>query len=253
MRLKLIPVSSIAAILLLCFCGIATAQQQIAWGDFSGITNPAGGSAGPFQVDNAVGGGTMTFDVTFSQWDTAGDTSNYFASGGTTNDAYSWDDSGATSLIGFGDSAYSVFFDNISSGDGSLYLAAGALEDDNVLTISAFNSVGGALSLVGTQLVGEWETLGGGGVATWNPTATGGSLSTPGGGSSGLSTIINLSDLDISRLEFSYASASGGTVRTGDRWHVDIAANAVAAVPEPSSGLLLASLAGLVFVPRRRT
>lgn len=252
MKLKLYSKLGFIALLALCLTNQAIAQTEIAWGDFSGITNPNGGAGGPFSIDNSAGGGSLTFTTNFIDWDTDNSTVNYFAAGETSNGQISWDGDAATarSLIGFGNSSYSVVLDNISSNDGSLYLGAGAFEDDNTLTVAAFNAAGQAVSLLGSSLIGEWNGLGSGGTPAWDSSL--GTLSTDGGGNSGVSTVLDLSDLDIARLELTYASATGGTVRTGDRWHVDIASNAVAAVPEPSSLLLLCSIAGAMAISRRR-
>ena len=254
MRFKSLATIAVAA-LLLCNVGDANAQQTIAWGDFSAVANPAGGSGGPYAIDNTVDGGSLTFDTSFIQWDTDNSTVDYFASAGTSNSAFAWGNN-ARSLIGFRDSTYSVIFDNISSTDGSLYLGAGAFEGSNTLSLSAFDSAGNPVSLVGSSVVGDWSTLGTGGIATWNPTTSGGSFSTPGGGNgglalSGLSAVIDLSGLGISRLDATFATDTGEAVSPGDRWHLDLASN-VSSIPEPSSVLLIASLAGFAAVKRRR-
>lgn len=250
MKLKLFSQLGFIALLTLCLSSHAFAQTEIAWGDFSNIVNPNGGSGGPFSIDNSAGGGSLTFTANLTRWDTNNSNVNDFSAGETSDSQFTWDDS-VRSLIGFGDTAYTATFDNISSNDGSLYLGAGALENDNILTIAAFDSNGSAVSLADTTLIGQWNGPGSGGTPQWNSTL--GTLSTPGGGASGANALVDLSNLGINRIELNYTDAAGGTVRAGDRWHVDIASNAAASsIPEPSSLLLLCSIAGVMSISRRR-
>ncbi|MDD9908757.1 MAG: BspA family leucine-rich repeat surface protein, partial [Ahrensia sp.] len=173
-------------------------------GEFADYTGqPTGANGVSYTVTSPDG--SLQHDVDFNLWNDT-DAPNYPTLAYESTNGYFADSDIYPKLIsGNGSLIYDLDFDNIiATRDGLVFTAVG-LKDANAVTITAYDSAGVEIDLASTNIL-DTVFSEDGGTPTWNGAI--GQLSTPGGGSSGMGVIIDLSNLGIDRLNVRYITDS---------------------------------------------